>query len=142
MHRDLLSRRIVTAWGYQRAGARIAAKLAQAISVAAQQGRIRQQGDFLWPALKVEVVPRGPASDGTIRDITYIADEEIIRGMTLLLEHAFSLTEDELIVQTSRLFGYQRTGSDINRRLREMVRAALMSGSIVERGERYQLPSR
>nr|MDP9473679.1 DUF3320 domain-containing protein [Chloroflexota bacterium] len=125
IHRDLLSRRVVTAWGYQRAGARIAARMEQAISVAVQQGRIKQQGGFLWPSLKIDVVPRGAASDGAIRDISHVADEEILRGITLVLEHAFSLTQDELVVQTSRLFGYQRTGSDINRRLREMVQVAL-----------------
>ncbi len=114
----------------------------QAISVAVQQGRIKQQGGFLWPSLKIDVVPRGAASDGAIRDISHVADEEILRGITLVLEHAFSLTQDELVVQTSRLFGYQRTGSDINRRLREMVQVALKTGLIVERGERFQLPPR
>ncbi len=142
IHRDLLSRRIVTAWGYQRAGSRISAKMESAISAAAHQGRIRVQGQFLWPSFELEVVPRGPALDGTIRNVDHIADEEIVRGMVFVLDYAFSLTEDELVVQTARLFGYLRTGSDINRRLREMVRATLKTGLIEVRGERYQLPAR
>ncbi len=103
------------------------------------QGRVRRTGRFLWPASQIEVVPRGPAPDGPPREIEHVPDEEIVRGMALLLEHAFSLTEDELVTRTARLFGYQRTGADIDRRLRATIRQAERSRWIEAQGERYQL---
>ncbi|MGH2531278.1 MAG: DUF3320 domain-containing protein [Thermomicrobiales bacterium] len=139
IHRDLLARRITAAWGFARAGARIGARIDEAISAAIRQGHIRRKGVFLWPSVDPEIVPRGPAMDGTDRDINHIPNEELMRGMKIVLEHALSLTEDELVMRTARLFGYQRTGSEIDRRMRETIRSAWEEGTFEAKDSRYQL---
>jgi len=140
VHEDLLLRRITVAFGHQRAGARIAAHVGEAIQIAEWKKLVRRQGRFLWSTDDQEVVPRGLAPDGTVREIGHISEEEIQQAMTLLVERAFSLSGDELIGRTARLFGYQRTGADIKLRLEEMLEAAVRAGQFAVVNGRYQLP--
>ncbi len=142
IHRDLLVRRITTAWGYSRAGQRIVSQIQRAIRLAWHRNRIEVRGDFLWPVPQPDVYPRGAMPDGRLREIAHIADEELISGVTLVLKQAFSLTQDELVSHTARLFGYSRTGSEIKRRLQEIVQRAASENLIQERAGRYQLVTR
>jgi len=139
IHRDLLYRRIASAWGYQRAGSKIAPRIDAALTLAIQDARIRRQESFLWPAEKKPLLLRGPSDDGWIREIGHITDHEIALGMKTVLTHAFSLSEDELVLRTARLFGYGRTGPDINRRLREVIAVGVNADAIEDRGGRFQL---
>jgi len=59
IHRDLLVRRITAAWGYQRAGTRIATRVGAAIDSAVGQGLVRKQGAFVWPAEPSQRSPQG-----------------------------------------------------------------------------------
>ncbi|MGH2561952.1 MAG: DUF3320 domain-containing protein [Thermomicrobiales bacterium] len=136
IHRDLLARRITVAWGHQRARSRIRAHIDEAVSITVRKGSVRRRGDFLWPPADPEIVPR----EGADREIDHMPVEELVRGMTIVLEHAMSLTEDELVTQTARLFGYQRTGSAIDRRLRDVIRLACKAGTLEAKDRRYQLP--
>jgi len=45
-----------------------------------------------------------------------------------------------LVTNAARFFGYQRTGADINRRMRSVLLASMAAGAIELRGDRYQLP--
>jgi len=56
-----------------------------------------------------------------------------------VLGPAYSLSEDELVQGTRQLFGYQRTGVDINRRMREVIHQALTARVIEEHGGRYRM---
>ncbi len=96
IHLDLLARRIAAAWGYQRAGVRIGSRVETALATAVRQGRVAREGKFLWSVPHNGVVPRASAPDGTLREIAFIADEELLQGITRVLEQALSMTEDEL----------------------------------------------
>jgi hypothetical protein len=85
------------------------------------------------------VTPRGPSEDGVVRDIEHIAPEEIERAMSLVLEQALSLTEDELVTQTARAFGYARTGHDIEQALRTRIHQAEGDGRFARIDDRLQL---
>jgi len=139
IHEDLLLRRITVAFGHQRAGVRIAAHVSEAIRIAEWKKLVRRHGRFLWSPDDQAVVPRGPAPDGAVREIGHISDEEIQQAMILLVERAFSLSGDELIGRTARLFGYQRTGADIKLRLEETIQAAVRAGQLSVVDGRYEL---
>ena len=142
IHHDLLVRRMADAWGYQRAGSRIARHVDEGIAYGRRRGRIRQVGAFLWPAGNIEVVPevvpRGAAPDGTLRDIAHVPDEEIVQAISMILNTALSLSPDELAVQTARAFGYHRTGSDIRARILEIVDWMHKSNVLEIKGDRMQ----
>lgn len=141
IHKDLLVRRIVSAWGHQRAGARIAAWIDKAALTAIRQHGIVVRDQFFWPSSETEVVARGEDEYGDVRDIKLISDEELFEGVRQVLRHAFSLSEQELISQTARFFGYQRTGADITRRFRRLLEERLNEAALEFRADRYTLPS-
>jgi hypothetical protein len=138
IHHDLLVRRLADAWGYQRAGSRIVRRVDEGIAYATRRGRIRRDGSFLWPVRDVEVVPRGATPYGTPRDFTHVPDEEIARAISMILDAALSLSTEELAVQTARVFGYQRTGTDIRTRILAIVDGMHTANALEIKGERVQ----
>jgi len=139
IHHDLLVRRVVTGWGYHRSGSRLTARVDQALSVAIGQGRIRQDRQFVWASGFAVLAPRGSTVDGIVRDIQHIPAEEIALVMRLLLEQAFSLSKEQLIAQTARLLGYQRTGRDIERCLQAVLSQTLATGQVEIIADRYRI---
>jgi len=136
IHHDVLLRRISSGWGYSRTGARITEQLGHAIQSALRNGRIVKRGDFYWSLLTDEVKVRAASSNGSLRGIDHIAGEEILGAFEIVLNLAMSLTHDELIQRTARLFGYQRTGTDIQRRLDAMIRLALVNEKLESKNGR------
>jgi hypothetical protein len=79
------------------------------------------------------------AEDGTTREIAHVADEEIERAIVLILERALSLSPDELIFRSSRVFGFQRAGRDIRDRISSVMETMTQSGTIQLMTDRVQL---
>lgn len=142
IHRELLIRRISAAWGYSRAGRTIASRIDQDIRYAQQQRRIRVVGDFLWPVSTIIVQPRGADRDGVARDIKFVSSEEIQAGLKKVLQHALSLSEDELTMQTARFFDYSRTGKAIRDRLKAEIRTAVNAGLLEQTNGTYRLQTK
>ena len=136
VHHDVLLRRISAGWGYSRTGARITEQLNQAVLSALKSGAIERRGQFYWDPGNPEVKVRSLTSNGAPRSIEHIAGEEIIAAFEIALEHAMSLRDDELILRTARLFGYQRTGPDIQLRLSSMIQLALVNEKLESRNGR------
>jgi len=139
IHKDLLVRRVSESWGYQRAGSRIGRHIEEATAIGVHQGRIRRNGAFLWPSRVIEVVPRGPATDGTLREISHIPDDEIAQTISAILGRALSLSPDDLVFQTSRVFGFRRAGQDIRERILSVARAMYGAKILDYKGDRVQL---
>ncbi|MBA2753477.1 MAG: DUF3320 domain-containing protein [Chloroflexia bacterium] len=139
IHRDLLTRRILDSWGYRRSGVKLNAHISLGIAKAAELRRISFRGEFCWPSPAGTVIPRGASSEGWLREIGQIPEEEIIEGIVTILERAYSLTEDELLIHTTRLFGFQRTGSDIVRRVTAAIRLAKVQERLQDRNGWLQL---
>ena len=139
IHEELLQRRLATLWGYQRAGSRIARQIEHATRFGVQRGRIRKDGEFLWPMNGSDIVPRRASEDGEMRQIAHIADKEIAAAVQAILDRAMSLTPDELVIQAARVFGYQRTGPDIRARILTVARGMHRDGSVDFRDGRIQV---
>ena len=139
IHKEVLARRIVNAWGHQRTGSRIASRMNQAILIAVKAHQVEIKGDFLRSTTNLNPRPRAADEFGSLRDIKHIAEDELLEGMSEVLRRAFSLTEEEVILHTTRFFGYQRTGADISRRLREVLSHGIERGIFELRGARYAM---
>ncbi|MGI8474867.1 MAG: DUF3320 domain-containing protein [Thermomicrobiales bacterium] len=140
IHEALLARRIAACWGIHRIGSRIGPRLASALASAVRDGLVEQRGQFVWLPGQRDVVVRGAAADGVTREIGHVPGEELLAAFAMILTSAMSLTEDELIQQSARFLGYQRTAPDIALRLRGMVQLADANGRIVRQNGRIQLP--
>lgn len=117
IHFMAAARRVASFWGMGKAGAQIRKIVSRAISRAVDQGSIKKKSDFLWPA-KMEKAPvrRVPPGENP-RDIEEIALEEIAEAAYLCIKSGFSMTQEDLLVQTARLLGYERTGLKLKERI-------------------------
>jgi hypothetical protein len=76
------------------------------------------------------------------REIQHIPSEEIELAMILIMRVAFSLTEEELIVQTARLYGFQRIGNNINTRLTGTLDGMVRDSKLAIEAGKVVLPER
>jgi very-short-patch-repair endonuclease len=108
-------------WAQSRVGKRVRRAFESGVSTLEKRNEIYQRGDFLWPErsdldFKVRV-----NTESATRSIDEIPKEEIAKGVAVLLEEGGSMTRDDLILETTRLIGYQRRGKRIEERLGEAI---------------------
>ena len=139
IHHDMIVRRISSGWSYNRTGTRIANRINQAISSAANSHRIEKRGSFYWFPGETKVVVRSSTAVGAVRQIEHVAGEEILAAFSLTLANTLSLGQDELIQHSARLLGYQRTGSEIQIRLSAMIQVALANDILAMKNGRLVL---
>ena len=139
IHIDVVAKRLADAWSLSRIGARMKRTVEAACQKAAKQDTILIcENGFLWPkpctkAAQVRVPIKGDIN--TVRKIEYIADEEICGAMVLILKQAIGMPRENLAQETTRIFGFQRSKSQINERLEECIDYCLKRGSIAVTGE-------
>jgi hypothetical protein len=135
VHIDLVTQRLLDAWGKASAGARIKAAVQQAISANSARGVLIRDGDFLWPSpaeARTHVVrsPR-PGEPDTVREIRHIPSEEIHNAMLLVISQAVGISEESLIAEAARIFGFTRVGAQIKERLSYELKVLRMR-SVIE----------
>lgn len=136
VHIDYAARRIVSAWGLERTGSRIMDAIAEAVSICQERGSLRRKGSFLWPLNLTEVSVRIPDPNipESFRDIEYIPVEEIERALLLIVRHTIGITSESLQVEAARLFGFDRTGSNIRSILIEVLGKIESNGLVIRNG--------
>ena len=73
-----------------------------------------QRGEFLWPRTKKVPLIRVPKNGDERRTIDQICPEEIALAVDLCLRSALSLTSDDLIRETARLFKLNASENNSN----------------------------
>ena len=130
----LLTSRIVTYWNLkritQKAQDRIIDTLDQdLVHVTHDKNRI-----FLWPA---GLAPnnyhdfRVPSEDeASVREAEDLPAEEVANAVIFILRAHIGAPEDEIVKETSRLFGFKRTGRIVKERIQESLKILERQGSI------------
>ena len=119
-----------------KAGQNLVAHTLRAARQAVSAGLISIRGDFLWPAdMQEPPVRRRP--DGNVEDISL---EEIAEAAIISLRNAVGMSGPDLVSQTARLFGFNRTGSKVSRRIEAGIDLALANKRIAVREGTYLLP--
>jgi very-short-patch-repair endonuclease len=103
-------------WSQSRAGKRVKRAFKNGVRTLQNQNKIYQHGDFLWPKrsdldFKVRV-----NTESATRSIDEIPKEEVAKAIAVLLEEGGRMTRDDVILETTRLIGYQRRGKRIEKR--------------------------
>ncbi|HBE9080332.1 DUF3320 domain-containing protein [Serratia fonticola] len=121
--------RLRTAWGLQRAGARIEAAVNQAISIACKKGAILQAGNFLMcSASEVTLRNRQNVQSSGLRKPEMIAPEEIAVGINAVVARNLGATDDEIISSVSRMLGFRATSSVLRKTISEVIEGLLNEG--------------
>src|SRR5262249_22224227 len=73
-----------------------------------------------------------------LRKAAMIAPAEYRLAIRTAIDEAVALSRDELIVETARLFRFDRTGSDLKQEIERQVNALIRASAIVDDGDRLR----
>jgi hypothetical protein len=139
---DLLSKRILYAWGISRLGSRLNEFLSE-IYAELNLKKTEQNGSvFYWNSdqnPETYNTFRIPENDDQKRSADDLPKEEIAAGVVEILTNQISLPPDDLVKETARLFGYARLGGNVEQAMKTGIEYALKKGIIAENNERIVL---
>jgi very-short-patch-repair endonuclease len=133
--RNLLARRVLAAWGIAKMGTRINAQFEH---ILAQSNLSRTvNGDIIvfWNAnINPESYTgyRIETTDGKKRDADDLPPEEIANAVKEILSHQISLPKEDLIREASRLFGFARSGTNVEMAMRKGIDFAIKKNFVLE----------
>lgn len=131
---NLLCQRLTQLWGLQR----VTQNAVQRVKTLAKKANVRtvRHGKkvFYWPP---DVDPQYYTcfrihGDEYRRDAADLPPEEVANAILYVLQQHVRLREEEVIRETARLFGYQRTGSNIRERLFTVLNELRHQGRVQE----------
>jgi hypothetical protein len=129
IHKDELARRVAAYWGMERAGRKIAERVAGVARKMVSKGRITKDGDFYCSIVMDRPPVRSRDIDGVNFQAEHVSEAEAAEAVRLLLKHRSPILPDELPRQVARVLGYKRAGAKIQ----ELIATAVQH--LVERGE-------
>lgn len=120
---DRVVRLLAASQGITRRGSRVRATTKALIDKMVAAKELERRGEFLWlPDQELESVRvPDPAVPGARRDIEEIPPEEIDLAIRRLTDGSGSADAVALVSQTARLFGFARTGPDIEEAIHRRV---------------------
>lgn len=135
----LVARRVAEHWGI----ARVTSRAQTRVVGLAKKANVRVTTDegkvFFWPASlepKSFTGFRVPgADDASKRDAEDLPLVEVANAAQYLLEQHVSLPVADLVRETARLFGYQRTGPSVDKTMRGGIGLLVGKGRAKEEGE-------
>jgi hypothetical protein len=129
----LLCRRVVNAWGMSRVASRIEQRMLDVCARAHLKTTRTGQATFFWPQGIDPATYTAYRMSGDGPDAQRKADdlpaEEIANAALEVLRAQISLPEADLVREVARLFGYQRTGTNVEQALRNGIASLLNRGS-------------
>ena len=139
VHIDLAAKRLAERWGLKRTGARMVSAVKAALGILTTASGAVVQGSFIWPKKKnfiLSVRRPNPEDKETFRKIEFISDEELELAVQNIVCDAMSITEDQLITEVTRVFGFDRTGASIRDRIERNLNSMIQAGTLVIKGDR------
>ncbi|MDD2341366.1 MAG: DUF3320 domain-containing protein [Tolumonas sp.] len=123
--------RLRTAWGLQRAGARIESVVNNAAKIACKKGKIYESGDFLLHReAEIKIRNRQNVSSSGLRKPEMISPLEIARGIVDVVKANLGATEEEIITTVSRMLGFKSTSSTLKKTISEVITQELQMGNL------------
>ncbi|QFH47842.1 DUF3320 domain-containing protein [Leclercia adecarboxylata] len=122
IHINEIITRLRTAWGLQRAGARIEGAVAQATQIACKKGKIYEEnGFFIHTETTIQLRNRQNVLSAGLRKPELIAPKEIAAGALEIVRASLGATKDEIILAVSRMLGFKSTSSILRRVISEVI---------------------
>lgn len=132
IHFEELCRRVAPLYGNQKATSRIRNEVKWAFKYHLSDV-IKQENDFITMVDFDNLQVRIPSStDGYIRPIANISNDELALAMNTIVEHSYGITPEDLFIETARVFGFKRTGENIVSSLRRVYNGMLTNGQFKE----------
>ena len=139
IHMDGACRRVAECWGIAKIGNRIKSQIVDAANGLAEEKQIQIRDQFLWPMSQPQILVRRPPAGENPRPIEEIAIEEIAQAIYLCLCDAFSLSEEDLVLLSARLLGYERAGERVRERISLATEQLVLHGLVVNTEQKIEL---
>ena len=131
VHIDEVIVRLRTAWGLQRAGARIEAAVEQGADLALKRGRVAREGGFLSIAgLATLPRDRGNTISQSLRKLEMISPHEIAAGVVGVVTANFGATDDEVALTVARMLGFKATSAPLRKQIGSVVDNLVSTGKL------------
>ena len=134
IHRDVAKRRVAEAF-HVRIGKRVDERLDIAISSAEKTGKIRVDGSFLWPPNKTDAPLRLHKTGDPERKIEEIPPQEIDAGIFECVKNSMSISRDDLVTETAKLFGL-RTTTNVSTQIRQRITSLLRARKLISKANK------
>lgn len=122
VHLNEVITRLRTAWGLQRAGARIESVVGQAAQIACKRGNIYEENGFFFHiGSEIRLRNRQNVLSAGLRKPELIAPKEIAAGALSIVRSSLGATEDEIVLAVSRTLGFKSTSSVLRRIITEVI---------------------
>ncbi len=128
VHISEVVRRIRIAWGLKRAGKRIQDAIMEGIVQAQENGVVTVKDEFLYPNNRAIIVRR--RSGDPPAKINLICDDEIAEAAKIVIKTQYASPMDEIVKQTSRLFGIKVTRGATAKRIEIVVQKLIDEGEL------------
>jgi len=130
VHEEEIGRRYATVCGKDRAGNRIQEATKEALSAAARKGHMCRDGAFYSLKALSQCPPRDRSATAsvTLRKPDMLPPVEIRTGLRQIVEDHLGVEPQSAVVEVARMFGFQRTGHELQRIIEEQLRAMLGEG--------------
>jgi hypothetical protein len=138
VHLDRVMRLVAESFGIHRVGHLISRSLRAALAYAPATTSVERRGDFLWPREPRALAVRGPDAIGWVRPVREVPLEEIALAAQNVLEVAFALHRDDLIIATARSLGYDRTGTLVQSVVCEVIDELISHGALTSIGDQVR----
>ncbi|MDP8761543.1 DUF3320 domain-containing protein, partial [Serratia marcescens] len=125
--------RLRTAWGLQRAGARIEAVVNRAVNLVCNKGDILQDGQILiHQKSKIVLRNRQNVQSSGLRKSEMLPPQEIAVGISQVVKNNLGATEEEIVMSISRSLGFKATSGALRKVISEVIEQLLFKGSLLK----------
>ena len=131
VHTDEVARRIREAFRLQKTGRRILTHIKSSLQHLSRKGSIVREGEFWLSGGQSISLPRSRRNAALpLRRAAMIAPTEYQLALLTIIKDAVSISGDDLVVETARLFGFDRTGPDLKEAIDRQVERLVKEGRL------------
>jgi very-short-patch-repair endonuclease len=131
IHTEEVARRIREAFGLQKTGKRILAHVRSGLKHLSRKASVSRDGEFwLVTGRDLEAVRNRRNAALPLRRATMIAPAEYQLAISTIISQAVEISGDDLVVETARLFGFDRTGADLKEAIDRQTATLVKAGRL------------
>jgi very-short-patch-repair endonuclease len=140
IHAEEVARRIREAFGLERTGNRILNKINQALRTAESRGEVISEEGFWSGRECTHLLPRHRRHAALpLRRADRIAPHEYRLAILKIVEAAVGIDRKDLIVETARMIGFDRTGTDLQAAIDRQITVLLNTQRILSENGHIRL---
>ena len=133
VHFDYAVERLAASWGIKTVTPKISHAVKEALNNLIRDQKVTIKGSFLWPIGQKETPIRVPIAGlpESKRKPQHIAPEEVEAAMMQVAQYALAISEDALIAETAKVFGFNHGGEDAKTVFSEVLKRLIRERKLV-----------